>query len=87
MSALADELQRDLDAAGAVRVPDVAEGAGAEFADQLVVRRIRHGSEPGLGAWEMDSKRASLLPGGYSEFPSHWGASVELLFGSVDVGA
>jgi len=29
----ANELQRDLDAAGAMRVPDFAERAGAELAD------------------------------------------------------
>ena len=38
----ADELQRDLEAAGAVRVPNLAEGAGAAYADQLVIRGIRH---------------------------------------------
>jgi hypothetical protein len=37
LGTLADELQRDLDAAGAGPVPDLAERAGAELADKLSV--------------------------------------------------
>src|SRR5208337_4956555 len=37
----ADEFQRNIQAAGAVRVPYLTEGAGSEFANQFVIRGIR----------------------------------------------
>ena len=43
-----DELQRDIDTTGSVRVPNVAEGTGAELADQFIIGVIRHGPTTGL---------------------------------------
>ncbi len=58
----ADELQRDAEAAGAVGVPDLAKGAGAELANQDVIRGIRHRSAAGLQRHgESPSTRTRLL--------------------------
>src|SRR5205807_10129386 len=69
VGALADEVQRDLEAAGAVRVPNLAEGAGAELADQLVVRGIRH--RPAAGV----ENHSELLSAGVRFHPFYRGFS------------